>query len=518
MDKCKPEYYDKRETRRYYRELIWERYMKNKMTVPVGILVGLAVFMVAAYLSEAFGYEGVPQNAPLESFTMAMDERIPELMRRYDIPGVGIALVKDGKLVFTSAYGYADLEDDRVMTVDLPMRVQSISKPVTAWGVMKLVEKGLIDPDKPVTEYIKTWEFPASAYPADEITVRQLLSHTSGLPLGDVFNIYAPSEIVPSLRDSLTESAISDFAPGTGFSYSNVGYNVLELLIEEVTGMDFSAYMENEVLRPLAMGNSTFVCDDLVAKTAPVGYSLNGTAVPVYVYPEKASGGLFASAGDIARFLIAGMPAFNGNPVLDSQSIEYLYTPQADGLGVYDMVFESYGSGFYLEHLKDGNLAVAHGGQGTGLMTHFHAVPKTGDAIVILTNSQRSWPFFANILKDWAGWCGFDTIGMERLLLAQAGLWTFICLLLFFALSKLIRMIVEIMNGKRQLKFNHMGIHQVIPLGASLTLFSVLLWSMRQRYLFVSSVFPVAAPWLGIGGFIFAAMLSVSALFTLKDG
>jgi CubicO group peptidase (beta-lactamase class C family) len=145
---------------------------------------------------------------PLDEFRAHMDERIPSLMELYEIPGCSIALVKDSEIVWTEAYGYADVESGRALTVDTPMSVQSVTKFVTAWGIMWLAEKGLIDLDAPVSQYLKSWQFPNSGYPTEKITIRQLLSHTAGMPLGDFTNIYAPGEAMPSSRDVLTKEAV----------------------------------------------------------------------------------------------------------------------------------------------------------------------------------------------------------------------------------------------------------------------------------------------------------------------
>ena len=97
-------------------------------------------------------------HAPLDEFKVHMDERIPTLMRQYGIPGCNIALVQDNEVIWTEGYGYADVASGRALTVDTPMSVQSITKSVTAWGVMQLVEKGLIDLDAPVSQYLKSWQ------------------------------------------------------------------------------------------------------------------------------------------------------------------------------------------------------------------------------------------------------------------------------------------------------------------------------------------------------------------------
>lgn len=289
-------------------------------------------------------------------------------MKDYDIPGVNIALVKRGEIIWSKAYGYADLEEGRKMTTDTYCRVESISKPVTAWGVMKLVEQGKVELDKPVELYIKNWEFPESEFSEKNVTVRQLLSNNAGMPLGTIGVRYSPKEDIPSLEEYLSNDAILKQEPGLSFSYSNTGFNLLELLIEEVTGRDFAEYMAEEVLIPLGMYNSSFTWGEELDPAIPNGYDLNGNPIPVYIYPDKAAGGLFACVEDIATFITAGMTNFSrtGHEVLNAQSINKLYTPMVEIPGFYGLAFDSYGLGHFIESLSNGKKAVSHGGQGSG--------------------------------------------------------------------------------------------------------------------------------------------------------
>jgi len=388
--------------------------MKRAMSILI-IAVFAIGFFAAAFLALYLPDRKITPHSPTDEFAAFMDIKVPRLMRLYGIPGVNIALVRDGQIVYTAAYGDADKRAGRKMTVDMPMRVQSISKSVAAWAVLKLAEEGKLNLDDPIEKHLRGWKLPASDYPPDGVTVRRLLSHTAGLPLGDVFALYSPDEAVPTLKESLTHSAVLFQMPDKSFSYSNVGYNLLELMIEAVTGRDFAEYMKNEVLYPLGMYHSDFEWSEKSLASAPLGYTLEGKPVSPYRYPERASGGLIATAEDIARFCIAGMPSFSAQRVLARPAIEKLYFAQAKSLGIYSAVFDAYGFGYYTEGLSDGKLAVSHGGQGTGWMSHFHAVPETGDAIVILTNSQRSWPFISSLLNGWARWCGFSPPGMTRI-------------------------------------------------------------------------------------------------------
>jgi CubicO group peptidase (beta-lactamase class C family) len=438
---------------------------------------------------------------PLDEFKAHMDKRINALMKLYDIPGCSIALVKDFEIVWAVAYGYADVESGRVLKVDTPMSVQSITKSVTAWGIMRLAEKGLIDLDAPVLQYLRNWQFQHSDYPTEKITTRQLLSHTAGMPLGDFNHIYAVGGAMPSNRDVTAREAVPTREAGAGFSYSNVGYNLLEILIEDVTGQSFSEYMRSEVFLPLGMESATFEIETAATPYPPTGYDLSGKPVPVYLYPSKASGGLFATARDIARFAAAGLKE---NAVLNTGSVEQMHQPESYKIGIYGLVFDAYGLGHYIEKLPNGLYSVSHGGQGKGIMTHFQAVPESGDAIVILTNSQRSWPFIAYVLSDWAQWRGFTSVGMGRIIWGHYGLCAVIGMLISASLLILLRLIVGSHRQKRT-------VFTVLKTGTAAILLEILIWCVFQKYLFITSVFPVLAMWLGGSVLVLSIVLLLSA-------
>jgi CubicO group peptidase (beta-lactamase class C family) len=128
------------------------------------------------------------------------------------------------------------------------------------------------------------------------------------------------------MRDFLTHEALLLQAPGFGFIYSDTGFNLLELLIEEVTGRDFAAYMGEEVLLPLGMSSSSFNWDESFQPKIPNGYELHSVPVQPYVYPVKASGGLFANVEDIARFVAAGMTGTGNSEqtLLERESLDTL--------------------------------------------------------------------------------------------------------------------------------------------------------------------------------------------------
>ncbi len=486
--------------------------IKNYTSIIMAALLSLIIFYLSVIQAEA-----AIDHQPVEDFTGYLEQRVPALMKDYKIPGLAIVLIHDYEIVWLKAYGYADLDEERLMTTDTYCRVQSISKSVTAWGVMKLAEKDLIDLDQPATNYLHSWEFPDKTYPPEEITIRRLLSMNAGLPLGTVDVIYSPEDNIPSLRDRLTEEAFLIKEPGSGFYYSNVSFNLLELLIEDVSSRDFAEFMESEILKPLGMNQSTYTWQNTLYPPVPTGYDLNGKPIPVYVYPEKGSGGLFASVEDVASFAIAGMKENNSikQGVLKPETIKQLYNPEVEIIGFYSLAFDAYGLGHFIEILPDGNFTVSHGGQGSGIMTHFQSFPDSGEGIVILTNSQRSWPVFAYILRDWGNWLGYPSLGMSIIIMGQTLLYLLISLVLLIVIWQLWILICGMLSGNRRfMPLSHNGlVLRIIKLFLAVILTSLFIWSVNQSYLFITSVFPKATGWLALTIIMSAITLYLYALF-----
>jgi CubicO group peptidase (beta-lactamase class C family) len=423
-----------------------------------------------------------------------LDQQIPRWMSKYEVPGVIIAVIEEGMVSWSNAYGVADLEEHAPMTTETVCRVESISKSVTARAIMKLVEEGLINLEDPLVKHIHSWQFPPSEADVQNITIRQLLSHSSGLTLGTLGLEYAPNAIRPTLRESLSKEVKMVHKPGMAFNYSNVSYHLLELLIEDVTGKAYSEYMQEEILDPLGMTDSGFEWREDFITPVPNGYEQNGRPVPVYVYSEKAAGGLFANVEDLAQFVISGMvnEFYFPENVLSEKSLQELYEPVIETAGIYSLVSDTYGLGHFIEDLLGGEKAVFGGGQGHGWMTHFHMLPEKGEGIVILTNSSRSWPLISQILGAWTEGIGIKSVGMELISNAITILWVLNILILVIGLLIASRILIDLQKGSRRfnMRFRTFAFLQYIALFLFVILTSLLIWIQAQDYIFLTSVFP----------------------------
>lgn len=322
---------------------------------------------------------------------------------------------------------------------------------------------------------------------------------------------------MPTLQEYLSKEARIANEPGSIFLYSNVGFNMLDLLIREVTDQDFCGYMEDEILKPLGMQKSAYGWKDDLGLFIPTGYDLQGRPISPYVYSANASGGLLANVEDIARFVSASMysPQKPTTPVLKPESIQMIHTPQTGIPGLFGLVADAYGFGHFIERLPDGRRAVWHGGQGHGWMTHFHAVPESGDGIVILTNSQRSWSLIAEVLDDWATWSGVGRIKMSRITYGIVTLQGFIVLIVFVTLWLVYRLVLGLRRGNRRLSLlsHESRLFRMIQFAAGIALIGILVWSATQPYLMITSIFPGVAGKAGAAALGLAVVMVLLALF-----
>ena len=256
----------------------------------------------------------------VDDLTRQLDQDVPGLLRSHDVPGTSLALVEEGEATWAQGYGMADVAAGKPVRSDTVFQAASISKAVSAWGVMHLVEQGKLDLDAPAERYLTHWHFPPSRFDEKGVTIRRLLSHTSGLSAGSStgYSGFEPGEPLPTLEESLTGKTKPPggirlvSAPGSSFKYSGANYLVLQLLIEEVTGLPFSTYMRQEVLEPLGMTNSSYTWRPELRSATARAYDAWGQPLPNYIIPERAAGGLYTTAPDLARFVAAHMSGPRG--------------------------------------------------------------------------------------------------------------------------------------------------------------------------------------------------------------
>jgi CubicO group peptidase (beta-lactamase class C family)/pimeloyl-ACP methyl ester carboxylesterase len=343
-------------------------------------------------------------------------ERLDEerWLAAFEVPGAAVALVRDGRPTWAKGYGRADIAGGVPVTPDTVFEVGSISKSVTAWGVMRLVQQGKLELNAPVEQYLTRWHLPRSPFDAQGVTIGRLLSHSAGLNSQD----YSPisRRPLPSLEESLsgdsgganarsgTDDVRITMQPGRQWNYSNGGYTLLQLAIEEVTDEPFARYMQREILDPLGMARSSFAWENGAQTTSATGYDDAGRPVPRTTLTELAAGGLHTTANDIAAFMAAGMTGPNDEPagrgVLTPDNVAALFARHRlpDG--------STTSLGYEVQTLPDGTHAAGHGGKNTGWRAEFLTLPDRREGIVVLTNSNRLDGIVGLTEQAWGDWLG----------------------------------------------------------------------------------------------------------------
>ncbi|HEX2978723.1 MAG TPA: serine hydrolase domain-containing protein, partial [Anaerolineaceae bacterium] len=335
--------------------------------------------------------------------------------------GAAVGLIHDGKIVDLRGYGLADAENGLPVTENTVFQAASISKSLTAWGVMNLVEQGKLGLDEPVSKYLTRWELPPSKYDASGVTIRRLLSHTAGIAHVGGYAGFSPDEPLQTLEESLV-SAKDAFGrgvsivrqPGTRYEYSGGGYTLLQLVIEEVTQRPFEAYMQDEVLAPLGMDHSSFTLDAALQSNLAIVYDKHGKPSTSRSFTAKAAAGLYTTAQDLTSWAMAMIPSGATPPdgqVLQAETLQEMYLPQAGTTN-----FSSYGLGYMVQKILFTDLMeVYHTGTNLpGWCAVVATVPEKGEGLVLMTNASGGAALRHQIHSAWLGWVtGSSTLALR---------------------------------------------------------------------------------------------------------
>jgi len=329
-------------------------------------------------------------------------------MEHYRTPGASIAVVDSSEIAWASGSGVRSFDAAADVTSDTPFQSGSISKPVFALAVMRLVERGVVDLDADVNQYLTSWRVPANGEWQPLLTLRQLLSHTAGTTVHG-FPGYPASGVVPTMPQVLggvppanTAPVIVDTVPGLAFRYSGGGTTIAQLAIMDVMTRPFPNLMRELILEPLGMTDSTYQQPPPgeFAARAAVAHPWNGVATTGgwHVYPEMAAAGLWTTAGDLAKLAVALMRALRGEPSmlpLKPETVASMLLPQLPD----QREGQNYvGLGWFC-HDKGDDFWFGHQGGNEGFLAELKLFPARGKGAAVMINSHQGWPLGAEILN-----------------------------------------------------------------------------------------------------------------------
>jgi len=320
----------------------------------------------------------------------ALEQWIAEQMQAGHVPGLALAIVRDLEVIYCHGWGVTSVEDGGLpVTPRTLFRIGSITKSMTATAVMRLVEEGKLDLDRPVSEYIPWLAF-SRADAAGEITLRRLLSHSAGLPTDHVpFGRRGLEGLEAYMRQDVP--AYSFIAPpGELYSYSNPGVRIAGYVAQVVGGRPYTELMQDLVFDPLQMTRTTF--DPTVAMTYPAAQShdlaADGTLSVQHRYADDSggypSGGVISTVLDLTHFAVMQMDGgrFGGRQILAAESVAEMQRPQVDRYTAGD---GAYGLGLDLDTYK-GQRRVSHNGSISTFGSRLVMLPGEGAAVVLFVN------------------------------------------------------------------------------------------------------------------------------------
>ncbi len=318
--------------------------------------------------------------------TGAVDAYIEKEMRASRIPGLALGIVQDGEIIYLKGYGSAG--SGREVAPETPFIIGSLSKSFTAAAAMQLVETGKLELDEPVKTYLP-WFSMAGEYDADEITVRHLLVQTSGIP-----NLAGVTSLAESSTKRLEEEVRGlsntslEHRPGEAYIYSNANYLILGLLIEAVTGQDYSEYVHSSLFESLAMENSYLSKHEGETGSMASGHvRWFGTAIESdvqYLDNSLAAGFIISSAEDMCRYMLMhiNQGSYKGIDVLSTGSVNEIHRP-----GIVTEDGGGYAMGL-LKRIENDTVIMNHDGSTQGFNAAMAFSPEDQWAVVVLTNTS----------------------------------------------------------------------------------------------------------------------------------
>jgi CubicO group peptidase (beta-lactamase class C family) len=337
---------------------------------------------------------------------------IQEMMKLFHVPGVSIAVVRDFKVQWTKTYGAADVVTDAPVTQETRFQAASISKPVTAFAVLRAVDSGKLSLDEDVNNYLKSWKVPVNEYTEGGVTLRALLSHTSGTGDGFGFPGYNPSAKLPTLEQVLDGKPPSNVGPVfwerppfAAQKYSGGGIEIVQVVLQDAYGKPFAEIMQELVLGPVGMANSTYEqpLPATADQSAARAHDKDGKVMDAkwHVYPEQAAAGLWTTPTDLAKLGIEVQKALRGeSKLLSRRTALEMVAPTGTGPFAIGFAIEKRGEGWYF----------VHDGSNWGFRSDLAMHRLKGYGIVVMTNSDSGGQIISAIEARVAAAANWDSL------------------------------------------------------------------------------------------------------------
>jgi CubicO group peptidase (beta-lactamase class C family) len=318
----------------------------------------------------------------------AVRDLIHRRMVSETIPSVAVAVARDGQFLWEEGFGWADREKRLPATEHTMYSLASISKPITATGLMVLQQRGKVDLDRPINDYLGEAKLRAWVGDAREATVRRVANHTSGLPLHYQFFYEDEPYRRPAMDETIRRYGILVRPPGEQYYYSNLGYGILDYVIARQSGKRYGDFMREEVFLPLGMTRASVDIGPGLEPFAATRYGPDGLAIPFYDFDHPGASAVFCSAHDLVRFGLfhAKCHLPDQKAILSDSTLDAMHeaSPQGQSPG-------NYGIGWALDKFQ-GCRRIGHSGGMGGVSTILTILPDEKLAVAVLCNCGTTLP------------------------------------------------------------------------------------------------------------------------------
>ena len=312
---------------------------------------------------------------------------IRKQMAEQQIPSLAVAVARDGQIIWEEGFGWADRENRVAANAHTVYSLASISKPFTATGLMILKERGKIDLDRPINDYLGEAKLKAGIGNVADATVRRVANHSSGLPVHYQFFYADEPYHPPSMDETIRRYGNLVAPPGEAYEYSNLGFGILGYVIARHSGRSYTDFMRTEVFLPLGLTHTSVDLGPGLEKYQAVRYGPDGLPIPFYDFDHPAASAVFSSAHDLVRFGVFHLKAHlpDQKPILPDQAIDEMQQPTVKSGNT-----QGYGIGWGTAEPRTGRRIISHTGGMGGVTTVLQLLPAEKIAIVVLTNTRSS--------------------------------------------------------------------------------------------------------------------------------
>lgn len=300
---------------------------------------------------------------------------------------VTVAIAKNGEVLWEESWGWADRERRIPATLHTPYSLASITKTFTGTALMILRERGKLDLDRPINDYLGDAKIQVRLGSPRDLTVRRVANHTAGLPLHYQFFYEGEPYHAPSRDETILRYANTVSVPGERFQYSNLGYGILDHVISRVSGQPYEDFLRTEVFIPLGMTRSSVGLTPPLREHAATRYDTEGKPLPYYTTDDPGGGEVFSSAHDLMRYASLHLKLHRSDQaaILKDASLDEMHRPTTKA----EMDWE-YGVGWRTRTHPSGHKILFHTGSMGGVSTILALLPAERIAVTILTNSNNT--------------------------------------------------------------------------------------------------------------------------------